>query len=636
VLTTLIESHHIWRLLSLLSAPTPPTDLARTGTRSAGACQNLIMTRLLLALLACAFLLACQGDDADGTPASAGAGASPATGSATAAASPPAPAAGTASATVSPATSTPAPDRTPQRPQIELYPEIAPAAFEHRSYGPTESVDLAHGIFSMDVATGVVVAWSLTGGDIRLVHYQSTERGRFISVTASRGDGTFAHLLDRDSGIAFHWTRDRRLQSQPVDGATLDLVAGPDEDTGFAIFTVLSGTFSDRPVASYLAQFLTSGFNLQQPLPVAIEGGAAYLLSEGGPRVLYWIDRGGTLRRLDLDGGTPETIAESVSRDVLRLEFNPDDNTVELAASNSTRDGSSLDLIRYHLDAKQVERTSIDFGDDVTWWNTAIAPDGRTAAWADWLDYGVPDGAGGTVHWGTVVFTDLQSGEPLFRVRQVSNCSASQPLQWLPDGSAYIVSTGAGFALVSPAEPSIELLPFPRGTPPVPAPGESAFFLYDGDVVDRSGALIRAAPRDLDWYRYVWGPDDSEVRYTIPVLDGFDSAACAATDLGLPPRIELPPFDDRIFLQVAAISTCLNLRETPRLDGASLACLPAGTVLQLTDGLDAAEYCNGTPVCSIAAHYVDPDQRWIHVRTLEGLEGWTAVAHLEHADPPLP
>jgi hypothetical protein len=599
--------------------------------------ENLIMTRHLLPLLACAFLLACQGSGEDGTPGAADAGALEATPSEVSASTAAASAAAPPSATASPA-ATPTIEATPALPPIELLPELAPDAFEHRSYTATESVDFAHGIFFMDAATGVVDAWSLAGDDVGSVGYQATEQGRFISVTARRTDGAIAYLVDRDSEVVFSWTRGRPLSA--ADGALLELIAGPDDATGLAVFTVRFSTPSSLgPPSSYLVRFSNGRVTLQQQLPAAIEGGAS-LLSEGGSLALYWVDHQDTFRRLDLDGGAPEVIAESVSRDVVRLVFDHGDNTVELTTSNSARGGSSLDLIRYHLDSKHVERTSVDLGDDFTWWDTAIAPDGRTAAWARWLDYGVADGAGGTVHWGTVVFTDLRSGEPLFRVRQASNCSAIQPLQWLSDSSAYIVSTGTGFALVSPAGPSIEALPFPRGVPPVPAPGGSGLFLHDGDVVDRSGALVRSAPRDLGWYRYAWGADDGEVSYTIPILDGFDTARCAATDLGLPPRIEIPPFDDRIFLRVAPISTCLNLRDAPDPDGASRACLPAGTTLQLTDNLDAAQYCNSTAKCSIAinfdADFDALDRYWIHVRTPDGLEGWTAVAYLEHANPPLP
>ena len=79
--------------------------------------------------------------------------------------------------------------------------------------------------------------------------------------------------------------------------------------------------------------------------------------------------------------------------------------------------------------------------------------------------------------------------------------------------------------------------------------------------------------------------------------------------------IERPPFDDRQLVEVV-VDTCLNLRADPSLDAEILACLPNGTVAEVPE----------------AGNYADWS-RWMHIRTDDGLEGWASAEYLRwHSD----
>ena len=94
----------------------------------------------------------------------------------------------------------------------------------------------------------------------------------------------------------------------------------------------------------------------------------------------------------------------------------------------------------------------------------------------------------------------------------------------------------------------------------------------------------------------------------------------------LPPKIQLPPFDDEIALRVAGTGGCLALREEPGTDNPTRECLPDGERLILaepdTPRDDSRPFHTSIGVAEAAL--------WVHVRTEQGVEGWVSHDYLEH------
>ena len=149
-----------------------------------------------------------------------------------------------------------------------------------------------------------------------------------------------------------------------------------------------------------------------------------------------------------------------------------------------------INIWRYDWEGNVVGQASVPIGGrTLSIHSVLLSPGDSTIAWEDRLPYGVPDGAGGRVNWGVVGFADARTGELLFRVRRASLCGRphQSPLQWLSDGSAIVVSTNAGYGLVSAADGALELLPWaPAGNVPLPAP---------------DGRAVRTRRRDRGWAR---------------------------------------------------------------------------------------------------------------------------------------
>jgi hypothetical protein len=65
--------------------------------------------------------------------------------------------------------------------------------------------------------------------------------------------------------------------------------------------------------------------------------------------------------------------------------------------------------------------------------------------------------------------------------------------------------------------------------------------------------------------------------------------------------------------------------------GAIAACVPTGTLVEVTEGSGVEGDCNAGQ-CAVS-HVID-GRRWLHIRLPDGTEGWAAVGYFEHADPP--
>ncbi len=130
--------------------------------------------------------------------------------------------------------------------------------------------------------------------------------------------------------------------------------------------------------------------------------------------------------------------------------------------------------------------------------------------------------------------------------------------------------------------------------------------------------------------RTSWGLTSSELRLH---LDEREAWLRLLDQPVLSPQIELPPFEDRLLLQVSTSGPCLHLREAPSTESASLNCLPSGSLVEVAPPPDyredqdhswwfhgfSVERSNSGCATDDEGHH---DCYWIHVRTDEGLEGW--------------
>ena len=166
-------------------------------------------------------------------------------------------------------------------------------------------------------------------------------------------------------------------------------------------------------------------------------------------------------------------------------------------------------------------------------------------------------------------------------------------------------------------------------------------FLPTATVVGSDGQVIAAlrgtlqldsaeAAVSICCNRTSWGLTSGELRLH---LDEREAWVGLLEQPVLSPQIELPPFEDRLLLQVATTGPCLHLREAPLTASASLNCLPARSLVEVApapdDSADQREvrWRDGlsvvrSPSGCAAGHEGDHACYWLHVRTEEGLEGW--------------
>jgi hypothetical protein len=230
---------------------------------------------------------------------------------------------------------------------------------------------------------------------------------------------------------------------------------------------------------------------------------------------------------------------------------------------------------------------------------------------------------------------------------RASLTNGTRTLAWLADGSAIVVATPEGFALLSAADGALEPLPFGRAAHskpiPIPAPDDPALFLFDGRVVDRRGNPAGAtAPAAEAWgpawwiaTKYGWGATSGELWFTRWAPLGRDFGPGGVSAFGLPARVERPPFPDSVRLRVMG-TEALDVRHGPDSDSEVVVNVAAGAVVTVADarfdsgipGCDADDECPATSYRERAG-----DRRWwLHVRMEDGTQGWVRSEFLEWAE----
>ena len=552
-----------------------------------------------------------------------------ATPTATATPSPTPEATPTAAATPSPTpkatpTATATPEPTPTaiatlsptpHPGVALI-EPAPDAFEHHTFETGEDIDWTHGIFVTDPETGLTEGYRIPGAEPG--HTYFTRPGGWIVSHDRDGWGL---LLDRETGRAWRW---------PSQGSDLRLV---DTSREYVLFEELDGWwaftgrfFVTNSELEVVARFSIDTKSGHQPHArfspdgsrIAVSGGnAVYLVpvASARPEVLF----GGALA----DGRAAEVWVSA------GLWFNPS----QILVVARYRQADSHASTKYHY---------------FTWEGTpqpeqscpgVPSPDGQyVVRWqgggrgTSYSGSGPPEDlwSRSTLPWPSVVLIRTDTCTSLLLVDSAywNQRAARWPSNWLSTSDGVIVGTRDGYAIarITPS-PSLTRLPLSRPDgPPDPWPeaaptGGGRYVGYGPNVYDVAEDRW-TGPGETTWGESWWGDTHRERWFTIREFRG----GVEHRQILLPPKIQLPPFDDEIALRVAGTGGCLALREEPGTDNPTRECLPDGERLILAEPDTPRDDLRPfhTSIGVVEGAY------WVYVRTEQGVEGWVSHDYLEH------
>ena len=507
----------------------------------------------------------------------------------------------TATATLSPVPET--------RYDLDLI-DPAPDAFERGTWEAGELIEwdpgeTPGGIFFMDTETGAVEGYRVSEerGEHPITSYSASPDGRWVYVEGYR------LLLDRKTGRSWRWTRNYNGEGTCID---LDFVAGSRDRLLLA-----------RPHCSPEGQHIVVDEELREIARFPIHRyDHAFFSPDGRKIALITDDR--KVYLLDVETGQ-----DTILGDALAVESIMNGNQI-------------LAITQYHYDSEGYRREGRRYtwaGEELPWdqrW-LDISPDGRHAAWQEGnLVQG--DGIGGTGPT-FVIIADVETGEPVFRVRSASWYYGDSlgGSRWLASGDGLVVQVRSGYAIarVRP-EPEIVhlfsrsfgsyagwgsgLLPAPAGEDRLFASGRTA--IYDAQEKRWLGSRTYAVGWPLHYDP--WGTSDQEIRFvTGPLLGRGGSAPLL---LGSP-RIEYPPFGDVFAFRVFRTGSCLHLREEPDTDAPVKDCLPDGTRLVLAEPdepMDENYYRFESRIVRASNYRDDVRIYWVYVRTPSGVDGWVA------------
>ena len=236
-----------------------------------------------------------------------------------------------------------------------------------------------------------------------------------------------------------------------------------------------------------------------------------------------------------------------------------------------------------------------------------------------------PGDASGGPPWSTVVIAAADTCTPILRVQSAHRVSSGTwPHNWLSTGDGLVVGVHDGYAILRiPPSPDLISLPASRpGGPPSGAPAERGsqaaptgggrYMAYGPGVYDVDEERW-SGPGEVSWGESWWGDTHRERWFTIREFRG----GVEHRQILLPPKIQLPPFDDEIALRVAGTGGCLALREEPGTDNPTRECLPDGERLILaepdTPRDDSRPFHTSIGVAEAAL--------WVHVRTEDRRRG---------------
>ena len=477
----------------------------------------------------------------------------------------------------------------------------APGAFTHRTFEDGEAIDWRHGVFVLDVETGLTEGYAVAGVERDGIPYD-VHPGGWIALGSL--------LLDRKTGQSWRWP-----------GSVLSLEAASEERL---LFEELDGGEST-------GHFILANRELDEVARFSVDArdeDPYALFSPDGQAIA--LARGDTVYVVPVESVQP----------VALFTAEPYDGAVDSWLRRWDTTGLYV-RVWYHHDRKdgKIDRTENHY---FRWDGGArlhmhtpcpgtLSPDGRYAG----------RGSGGPYlgsyrgymyrenPWPSVVITDAETCAPIFRVRSAYWGKVFWDARWLSTSDGFVVGVREGYAIARVgSEPALTPLPTGwSGPEPAPTAGDR-YFGYAHRVYDAVEGRWRG-PSDVGWGPFGWGDSHRERWFFIEYWgEGWVSW------LLLPPKIEFPPFSDEIAFRVARTGSCLRLREEPGEESRVLRCLPDGARLLFAER-DAeageAERHTGSPHPSLAETGSEwPWRWWVHVRTEDGAEGWVSHDYLDH------
>ena len=543
-------------------------------------------------------------------------------------------------------TAVPAPTALPATGQAFLRP--ATDAFVRLSYARGQAIEAKQGVFFMDTNTGEVEGWKLSdaailadGDDGANCCYfaRVSDDNRFVAMATSKTP----RLLDRTSGRAVSWdSRAFAFVSSSSHRLLFERAANPGADTNPEFdgrYTVVDENFA--PVSTFKLE--RGGRGLP---PVLFSPDESTIVIPAGNK--SWSDYT-NLQEVDLATGAVRRFADLpaalANYSTGPPQFSILDNKAEFAVTirYSRQFDAPLsggDRMNYTLVRRYSWSGSLLTEFELPTTGVSLSPDGRLLAY-DQVQRSLSDEPDGQrEYWSNVVVADARSGSTLLRVRSASLYYGDGlgDARWLADSTGIPVAVRGllpragdvpawryrSFSLLLPNERRIQPLGLTEddARAPIPAPANARLLALGHTAVLAVGGDGPLAANVLGetWFGHVppWGTTSSELRFTLP--HGAHGVGYRGTFLA--PRIEYPPFDDRLAFRVTGTGSCLNLRSSPSLGASTSTCLPDGSAVDLSDPQP------GPPNGRLAAWFAE-ESLWVHVRTAGGDEGWASSEYLE-------
>ncbi|HYF92742.1 MAG TPA: SH3 domain-containing protein [Symbiobacteriaceae bacterium] len=243
----------------------------------------------------------------------------------------------------------------------------------------------------------------------------------------------------------------------------------------------------------------------------------------------------------------------------------------------------------------------------------SLSPDGRFVAATETLA-----GVIGTVGW-----YEAATGAPVLRVLGVDAG------QWLAD-SEQLLTGSRDRAWTAVRGGALRPAPQPlRGENHVswgygrlvPSPVDANLYATGAAIIEKTGAIrhqVQFAKHPHGSWLITppeWNAAGTEIRFRVDPPRGTDWDELPM--LRLPPRIQLPPFQDDWLLKVnVPPGECLNLRKWTALASEVIRCLPPGAKLRVGAASDTVSY----------AYREQEGRAWVWVQTEQGETGWVAAS----------
>ena len=520
------------------------------------------------------------------------------------------------------------------------------------------------GLFFLDVETGAVEGWTACGRPA------PSPGNRFVLLESPEG----TRLIDRLAGRTFAWDSPelslvrRVIPRWPMGDYTPSLLGW---GTGASEHLVFRWGHAFAVVNSSLEAI--AWFELDDEVEGTEAPGLWLAHPEG--KYLARYRSSGTLTSINLITGEHRSAETTPPRYLPRVEVQTLSGGEGLAAISHDEEEATCTITRFSWDLAVLSEASM-LCIQAPWVGVDLSPDGKWVATVTLLLGQEPTDPG---IWGKLAVTslfDAVTGEELMRVHGAlpSNDIVGvhdHRSRWLADSSGLVLETRtearvvnvdgswgasfaraetvfgleAGFVIPSPDDPALFDRPRHLIYRPCALDRETCRMLsarVTGPERESATAqlVLRAAP-DAAWRggpgwtkgvfdgaynRTSWGLSSGELRVHLTSGGPYEGLGYVP---GREARVERPPFLDATTLRVTTGDSCRHLRERFNPEAASLACLPAETVMESVKPPPDKDYVPGNRSSHLTWSYGD----WIHVRTDEGLEGWMHSDDLEGWQP---